>query len=492
MHATFRAMVMLIPALLGLFLPFAVQAQLISIKSVPVATVDQFAVFPSQNRAMGGLSIAADDPFLDPFINPAKGVHGAGLRFFSAPIFGSITEDRGSVRTLPMGLLVGSGNSFWGFSAALQQLGGAPRMQLPMGPNNLFESRSAAKKQYANNMYFSALIGRKLPHSDVSVGAGVFWAGLEAMEGVELLYARAQGIEQFGHVSDFRLGLYKQAEGQPAFEMVLVHNRVRMTHDVMYWEWFGDVATGDYAGGMRVERNQDYSNTWGLQLKSVRPLALSGAKAGLLFTVNRITHPKIPNYELMNIPRDPGVSWAFNFGGGFLASDKVSAFGVDLIYEPIWSNTWADAASPQVSRSGRLIPAGGKTVENDFRFSNVLARLGIYQQGRNLDFRLGLQVRFIHYILEQQNYVEETKRTQQEGWAEWTPSMGFSLKLPHAQVHYTVSLTLGTGQPGVGGGFATREAMALDSSFIVAPSGSLTLQEVFVITHQFSVAIPLR
>src|SRR2546426_5209194 len=48
-------------------------AQLISIKTVPIAQGDQFAIFPSNNFGMGGVSIALADTLLDPFVNPAKG-----------------------------------------------------------------------------------------------------------------------------------------------------------------------------------------------------------------------------------------------------------------------------------------------------------------------------------------------------------------------------------------------------------------------------------
>src|SRR3712207_9208274 len=47
-------------------------AQLISIKTVPVAEGDQFGFFPSANLGMAGLSIALNDTLLDPFGNPAR------------------------------------------------------------------------------------------------------------------------------------------------------------------------------------------------------------------------------------------------------------------------------------------------------------------------------------------------------------------------------------------------------------------------------------
>src|ERR1043166_4739207 len=65
-------------ALSALFLMTAptLGAQLISIKTVPIAQGDQFDIFPSQHRGMGGVSLALAVTLLDPFRNPAR----AGLR----------------------------------------------------------------------------------------------------------------------------------------------------------------------------------------------------------------------------------------------------------------------------------------------------------------------------------------------------------------------------------------------------------------------------
>src|SRR5437868_3472163 len=47
--------------LFGVLLPGAASAQLIPIKTLPLAQGDQFAIFPSANEAMGGVSIAIRD-----------------------------------------------------------------------------------------------------------------------------------------------------------------------------------------------------------------------------------------------------------------------------------------------------------------------------------------------------------------------------------------------------------------------------------------------
>ena len=63
--------------------PCETTAQLISLKTVPVAAGDQFLIVPSQNLGMGGVSIALNDALLDPFVNPAKGARVGEGQFFS-------------------------------------------------------------------------------------------------------------------------------------------------------------------------------------------------------------------------------------------------------------------------------------------------------------------------------------------------------------------------------------------------------------------------
>ena len=60
MHPTsIRYRVVLLTVVLAC--PGLLSGQLISLKTVPVAAGDQFLIFPSENLAMGGVSIALDD-----------------------------------------------------------------------------------------------------------------------------------------------------------------------------------------------------------------------------------------------------------------------------------------------------------------------------------------------------------------------------------------------------------------------------------------------
>jgi hypothetical protein len=485
-------------------------AQLIPIKTVPVAEGDQFGFFPSSNLGMAGVSIALADTLLDPFSNPAKAARLRGAHFFGSPSVYSVSSNAGSGKTLPIGGLVKRGSSYAGVVLALQEISDARRDVFPpnIGLVDVIEPSFAAdfpaNPKTRDNRYAFAMFGRDIAKANLSLAASVFWSGLSGVDGVDLLYAGSQSIEQFGQALDFRLGMLKEWAGDQSLEAVLVHNRFSMTHDVTYVDFFWDPATRTQLPRPRLEHNPDRTNTWGLHLQYQRPVADSGVRIGGIFTANRMSHPKIPNYEIMNIPRDPGRSAAFNVGVGLSESDGAVTFGVDAIYEPIWSHTWADAAAPMQTVSGAIIPAGGKTIENRFRFSNGLLRAGLSREFKlempqsSARVQLGAQLRSINYHLDQFDNVQAAGRAHDESWTEWTYAWGTSLRFPDVEIHYRLRTTSGTGRPGVAGSGGGGCCIAVDAAasggrnFLVAPSGPLSLDPVRVTTHQLSVSVPLH
>lgn len=484
----------------------AAHGQLISLKTAPVATGDQFQVFPAQNMGMGQLSIAVVDSTGDPFVNPAKSARLSGTWAFSTPLYYTITGNDGSARTLPVGALFGRGSWFGGFNIAMQQLNAAetrPPIVWRGGPtiDATFVSVSRPAPQpdpllrdrSSNNHYASALVGRRIS-SSLSVAGRVFWAGLEAVDGVDLLYPRSQRIDQGGHHLDVRLGLLGELEGHRSFEVLLLHHRVDMTHDVTYVDTRWDEAREETITQISEERNLDRTNTWGLHLGYVHPLEADGWRLGGILTGNRKSHPKIPNYELMNIPRDPGTSWAYNVGVGVARTYQKTTFGVDVIYEPIFSDTWVEAEeSIWIPERGVSIGKGEKTVANDFDFANTALRAGVRRDGTWTELQLGLQVRTIRYWLKQEDFIEDLYREQYEAWSEWTASWGAALKLADLHIRYVGRLTTGTGRPGVTAPFVRATAdFAGAGDIIVAPRGPLTLQDANVFTHQLAVIVPIN
>lgn len=490
-----------VPALL-LAVASTAAAQLISIRTVPVSQSHQFDIFPSRTGGMGGIAIAVADPVRDPFTNPATGARLDGTRFFGSPAAYSVSSDAGGGRTLPVGALTKRGAWFGGAWLALQEVDLSPRPDLTWLRAclscNVEGLDLGPAEQSQGNTYAVALLGRQLANG-LSVGGSVSWSRLNAIDGVDLLYSGAMRIDQFGDALDVRLGLTKEWSGERTLEALVLHNRFGTTHDVFFLDGFWDPATQQFSQRTRLEQNLDRTNTWGMHLAYEQPLAAEGWHAGALVTVNRMDHPKIPNYSIMNIPRDPGNSSAFNVGFGIARTFDGSTFGVDLVYEPIWSHTWADAAAPIVASNGRTIPAGGMTIENRFRFSNAQLRAGVGQEvslGQEIvgGLQLGLDVRSIHYWLDQTDHVQLSDRSHEERWTEWTPTWGLSLGFPTLELRYEGSVTNGTGRPGVArnGGIILEDAVALGSNILVAPSGPLTLDEVRVTTHRVSISLPIR
>jgi hypothetical protein len=348
------------------------------------------------------------------------------------------------------------------------------------------------------------MLGRKLPGAGLALAASGLWARLTGVDGVDLLYAGSAELRQYGHALDLRLGLVKEWADARSLEALALYNRFGMTHDVTYLDPFWDPAKQQFAVRTRGERNRDQTDTWGLHLSYAQPLGAAGWRLGWLLTANRMSHPKLPEYELVNvpvIPWDPGRSSAYNVGIGVSKVQGSTTFGLDAIYEPIWSYTWADAPSPIVTTGGDTIPAGAKTLENRFRFSNGVIRMGVSRSvelgplGKTGELQLGLMVRSVRYRLAQFDYVQAAGHQLAEGWVEWTPTWGLGLRFPDLEIRYRGRVTKGTGRPGVqasGIFLAARDLALAAGSILVAPSGPLTLQEVSTTTHQISISVPLR
>ncbi len=484
--------VLLVAGCCGLLaIPIQSPAQVVTPKTVPVLQSGQFDIFPSARAGMGGAVIAVDDTLLDPFVNPAKATRIGVAHIFGAPFFHSISGGRGGGRSLP----VGGGGSSGNWSATglftFQQLDRA-------GPIWTLSTRDRS----ASNQYVAGSLARRLSAS-TSLGFGVQLASLGAIDGVDLLYAGSDRIEQSGRLADFRLGLTKETGKDQNLEVMLVHARTDMRHDVRFTTWRWDPATQQSITEQRTDLNQDRTHIWGLHSEYSRPVGSEGWQIGWLGTVNRLSHPKIPNYVIQNIPRDPGTTYSFNAGMGISRMAAGTSFAADLIYEPMFADTWADAANDTAVVGGGTIAAGEKTIENTFRFNNIKLRFGAGRDfeirrasGTVLGYQLGLGLHSIKYRLQQANHVQRTFRTQREDWIEWTPTLGLRLRSGAVDMMYNFSVTCGPGACGQEqqqGFFAVPDAVALAAGGIIAaPSGDLFMQSGALKIHKLTISVPIR
>lgn len=493
----------LAPVLLALCAPVAgpadVQAQIISLRTVPLAAGNQFGLAPSLTAGMGGATIALADEWADPFSNPALGMALEQSWFVGSPSFYGFDLGERGARTLPITGLFAGERWFGGGTLAFQQLLHERR--------NLFQPfidvccfqppATVLSDRSSSNLYGEVFLGRRAESGRWGWGVGAQLASLDAVDGVELLYAGSDRIMQSGSQMTLRGGLAGTWSGEDRWEVAGAFRRFDMSHEVTWTDWvwrgFPD-GTATSLPVSRLEQNLDRTHTWALDLTYSRPISENGWRVGGKVTGNYKDHPKIPNYQIMNIPRDPGTSWAYNLGAGVAKETETTSFALDAVLEPAWSNTWADALSPVRRVDGILIPAGDKTIENDFTFLNAGLRMGFEQRYSDVALQLGLGVKSIDYDLTQVDWVELTVRDERESWVEWTPTWGLTVELDQARVRYSGSSLIGAGAPGV-----APDARAVDLALpeagvdvLIAASGPLTLQDVRVTTHRITISVPIR
>ena len=340
-------------------IPTGTTAQVISLRTVPVATGEQFSIYPSRNLGMGGVTIATDDPWVDAFGNPALGLFLEESSFLASPTFYGIEGSSGAGRTIPLTGLFKGRTWFGGASVALQQIvneDGRPGFDvLPLRPGIVIDVALPRRldSSDATNTYASGFLGLRLSPR-WAIGGGASVANLNAVDGVDLLYANSRSIDQNGGAWSVRAGVVGDLGEGKRIEVVVVHDRFSMDHDVSYLEWIWDATLLQMQPVERVEHNLDRTRTTGVQVGFTAPVG-EGWRAGPVFTVNRKSHPKIPNYDLANVPRDPGDSWAFDIGAGLGHQKGPLRFGVDVIYQPAWSQTWAEAVDTLRTEDGVLL-----------------------------------------------------------------------------------------------------------------------------------------
>lgn len=84
-------------------------AQLIPIRTAPVATGSQFQLFPAERHGMGDVSIAVDDPLGDAFVNPAKAGRLNDTWTFTSPTHYTVSGPDEAASTATVGAITRRG-----------------------------------------------------------------------------------------------------------------------------------------------------------------------------------------------------------------------------------------------------------------------------------------------------------------------------------------------------------------------------------------------
>jgi hypothetical protein len=466
-----------------------VSAQNITLKTVPIPTGEQFLLFPSATLGMGSTMMALDDSLAAPFSNPARRLDGDRARVFATPTFYGEANRWVGGRSLPIAALYGGDRLHGGFAIAMQQI----HDRRPMGfwaPVRVSSGSNIAGDP-TNTYLFGTLGGRIAERT--SVGASVFHAALGGVDGVNMLYGRAQSIDQAGSLTELRLGAVHELPGGRWIEGTITNTRLDMSHDVQYMDWFweNDPWEGEPTVIQWRERNEDHTITWGTRLRYTQPLD-EFSRLGLILAGSTKAHPKIPNYNIVDIPRDPGNSAAFNIGAGISRVEEGVTVALEVVFEPARSHTWAFADTTIPLPNGATLEAGDRTVDNQFRFTNWNVGLGFERDLARHGFQAGLRVRQINYSLDQHNYLAEVRRTTREGWLEWSPSWGAFARFGAIELHYAGRMT-SRGWPGMGwfGGDIMVNAPDAGVDFVVGPTGPVNIPAFRVTTHRFTLSVPI-
>jgi hypothetical protein len=411
----------------------------VSPRTIPVHQAGQFDIFPSKLGGMAGVSLTLDDTLLDPFVNPAKAIRVRTVVGFTGPAFHEISEGGGTGSTIPVGVLFARREWAGGVLAAGQRLNQVPTIAADPG------------RVTPHNEYYSALLARRIGRG-LTLGVSGYSAQLGGLDGISQLYADNDGVEVSGRLLDLRVGLLKEWKNNRSVEFLLLHGKTDITHDARLMIRTWDPNARQFTNAPRMDHNDERTRFWGAHAEMVLPLDTVGSRIGVLLTANRATHPKIPNYPLVNIPRDPGLTHAFNLGVGIGKALGATTGAMEIVYEPIWTNTWATTLDPIETDDGTVIPAGGKTIENWFRFSNIKLRLGFNREfamspdsATSMRFQLGMTLNTNNYSLRQQDNVELTRRDRQFNWTEWGPTFGFGLRIRRFDASYAFQATCGPG-----------------------------------------------
>lgn len=409
-------------------------AQGIQVKTVPILACDQFAAPPSFRDDMGGVTLALRDAHNDIWSNPALFMdlkshlilaprlnhwnydRETSWSYYSNNPYTSLEETASSnhLLSLPAGMAVKGGRLYGAGLITAQSVGA--------------ENTNKANFE-ASNYAVSLRGGALFPAANVAFGLGFDAARIHGVDGVYLLYPDATRLTQRGWARSLQAGLAGWRKNGDLWQTSLGYHQYHMKQTAQAVE------------------NKDENEGWYGTASYTRALS-KNLDVALAVAYDWKHHPKIPDYPLAGIPRDPGNTRGLNIGLGCSWREDKTLAGFDIIYEPIDVKTWADAAADEKLWDGRIIRKGDVTVRNDYQFHNLILRGGAQIQPLHwLSLRTGSQVRFYSYDYYQNDFIQQIERRgkPQRAWTEFTWTGGASVHLNRVEIAYSLRLLMGTG-----------------------------------------------
>lgn len=200
--------------------------------------------------------------------------------------------------------------------------------------------------------------------------------------------------------------------------------------------------------------------------------------------------PKLPNYPIAGIPRDPGYTRAFNLGGGAsYAMNASTQFAFEYLYEPIAADTWVDALETRTI-NGRTITKGERERENNYDFRNHIVRLGLQIQPEEwLTLQAGTEMHSYSYNYEMKDNINNISRqsSPENQWTETVLTGGAAGMFGNVQIAYTIEFITGRGILESMPVFWRENSRGFTTDFYLVPSDFLRVNPVNVISHRVSV-----
>jgi hypothetical protein len=444
---------------------------------------------------MGDISIALSDGLRDPFINPAE-MTGVSQSYAISILRRSrwnvdqmqISSNQqidkpwenttrkkhyASNVSLPVAIMFNYESVAIGAIGSYQHLVSS---SLERHTETGMEPVSSETIHRADHYPYSVAAAVKLPGTGLSLGAGISMTHIHGLDGIQFLYPDVQSLQVSGSEFTYRFGITQLMEDS---------SKLSVLGGRMLYETFQHAS---YTGAPSVD-NQDKNHIWFMQAQYRIPLT-DGISVGLLAVGNWKEHPKIPDYPITGIPRDPGTTTAYNFGTGIAWRQQSSTtLALEYLIEPIASKTWVEAAQDQMA-NGRVIHAGEVTQRNNYTFVNHLVRFGVEIQPTSwLVVRGGTSLHYYSYDYEFINLISNTEQhaDPQLEWTEIDISGGITASFGPLELGYQFNMLTGAGilNP-TEWRWGPISPLRSSSDFFLPPSSRVQLQPVPAFTHQVS------
>jgi hypothetical protein len=478
----------LLPLLLSL--PGPLQGQTVPAKTVASPRGQQFFFLPTSRVGMGELLVAADDPLRDPFLNPAiKG--DWPLRFSLTPTIYRDKRKTVQGRTFPFAALI-AGNIWFGtFAFALQELEEAPKeiFSLPSELNGVVDAEEPSR-----NTYLLGSIGRRIG-SKVSFGLKLAYGELELLDGERRLHPSALALSQAGETRTVTLGTTYTPKPDHSFRATLSNSLVEMEHEWTGWRRRASEIPGipgpaelwSWTDGSRFE-------AWEGRVHYTLSIPRERLRLTAMASLRKRDQSRVPGYDLVHIPFDPGSTTIGEFGLAWDAVGPLFRLAIEAGVSPGSAETTILADSAQ-SLNGTTLQPGDPAFGHDFRFNNWWATAGVDVPIRSGGFQLGLGARGHRFRLDQRDHLRGEDHEYKISWTEWMPSLGVRAVIWGVEMGYAVRLINRGTAPCDPHSYRSRcRPWPVPYHFTglrVAPTLPEDLPDFSFTTHQLTVSVPL-